>query len=264
MRSLDPASDVLASHRFVVVTVVVVALAACSRAPGTDTSSSSAASSSAASASTSASSSSSSSSTSAGDEGPPLPVVRDSATSLLFSFVDGGGRVQTVPSVSAVPEPVRKRVLVVDLDKTPEQRQAHRFAFFADLTAPAPDGTYPVVVVSRYDAARPVGAAALPAPDGAVVVYSAVWCGYCKKAKAWLTEHGVPFVERDVEKTAGAAAEVAGKLRAAGIPGGGVPVIDWAGSVVVGYDVAALQRLLQEKPTSAAAAGAATGGATTR
>ena len=115
-------------------------------------------------------------------------------------------------------------------------------------------------MVSRYDAARGQTAPAMaPPPDGSVVVYSAVWCGFCKKAKAWLTEHDVPFIERDVEKTPGAQDELAGKLKAAGVPGGGVPVIDWAGTIVMGFDVAAMERLLKEKPPSKAAppAGAA-------
>jgi len=199
----------------------------------------------------SASSTATPSSTSAADdEAPPAPVVRADATSLLFSFVDAAGRMQAVPSVGDVPEAVRRRVLVVDLAKSPEQRQAHRYAFFADLTSPAADGTYPVVAVSRYDAARGQGEAppSLPPADGSVVVYSAEWCGYCKKAKAWLAGRGVPFVERDVEKTPGAQAELQAKLKAANVPGGGVPVIDWGGSLVMGFDVAAFERLLQEKP----------------
>lgn len=180
---------------------------------------------------------------------PPLPVVTDDAKDLLFSFVGADGQVQAVSHVTEVPEPIKPRVLVVDLAKTPEQRQAHRYAFFADLMAKKPDGTYPVSVVSRYDAARGQNAPAIaPPPDGSVVVYSAVWCGFCKKAKAWLTERGVPFVERDVEKTPGAQEELSSKLKAAGVPGGGVPVIDWAGTIVMGFDVAAMERLLKEKP----------------
>jgi glutaredoxin len=179
-----------------------------------------------------------------GERLPPLPRVTDDANELLFSFVDAHGRVQAVPRAADVPTPVRSRVLVVDLARTPEERQAHRYAFFADLSAARPDGTYPVTVVSRYDAARgQVQAPAAPPPDGAVIVYSAAWCGFCKKAKAWLKEQGVPFVERDVEKTPGAQQELDQKLRAAGVPGGGVPVIDWAGSIVMGFDVAALERL---------------------
>jgi glutaredoxin len=184
-------------------------------------------------------------------DAPALPVVRADATTLLFSFVDAAGRMQAVPGVNDVPDAVRRRVLVVDLAKSPEERQAHRYAFFADLTAPGADGTYPVVVVSRYDAAtHKAGPTALPAPDGSVVVYSAVWCGYCKKAKAWLTRNQVPFIERDVEKTPGAQADLSAKLKASGVAGGGIPVIDWGGSLVVGFDVPSLERLLREQPAA--------------
>ncbi len=194
----------------------------------------------------------------AADDVPPAPVVRDEATSLLFSFVDAFGRVQTVPRTDAVPEAVRQRVLVIDLDKTPEQRQAHRFAFFADLTSRRPDGTYAVVAVSRYDAARQADGPAVDAPaEGAVILYSATWCGFCKKAKAWLKERRVPVVERDVEKTPGAQAELTRKLRAAQIPGGGIPVVDWSGTLVVGFDVPSFERLLREKPPAPPADGAA-------
>lgn len=186
---------------------------------------------------------------------PPLPIVKDDATELLFSFVGADGSVQAVSRVDQVPEPVKARVLVVDLARTPEERQAHRYAFFADLSAKKPDGSYPVSVVSRYDAARGQTAPAMaPPPDGSVVVYSAVWCGFCKKAKTWLTERKVPFVERDVEKTPGAQQELSAKLKAAGVPGGGVPVIDWAGTIVMGFDVAAMERLMREKPPKPAAA----------
>lgn len=189
-------------------------------------------------------------------DAPPLPKVTAGATTLLFSFVDAAGRMQAVPSVGDVPEAVRSRVLVVDLARTPEERQAHRYAFFADLTATQADGSYPVVVVSRYDAAKGQGAQAppsLPPSDGSVVLYSAEWCGYCKKAKAWMQQHQVPVVERDVEKAPGAQAELQAKLKAAGIPGGGIPVVDWAGTMVMGFDVAAFERLLKAKaPTPAA------------
>lgn len=188
-------------------------------------------------------------------DAPAVPVVRSDATTLLFSFVDAAGRMQAVPGVNDVPEAVRSRVLVVDLSKTPEERQAHRYAFFADLTAANPDGTFPVVVVSRYDAAtHQAGAPSLPPPDGSVVVYSATWCGYCKKAKAWLEQNHVPFIERDVEKAPGAQAELSAKLKAAGVPGGGIPVIDWGGTLVVGFDLPALQRLRDQAPPAAALA----------
>ncbi|WP_436500855.1 glutaredoxin family protein [Actinokineospora sp. HUAS TT18] len=32
-----------------------------------------------------------------------------------------------------------------------------------------------------------------------VVIYSADWCGDCRRAKSWLVANSVPFVEVDVE-----------------------------------------------------------------
>ena len=146
-----------------------------------------------------------------------------------------------------MPDEVRSRVLVVDLGKSPAQRQAHKVAFFADLSAKRPDGTYPVTVVSRYDASRGEAApSVLPTvPEGTVLLYSAVWCGYCKKAKRWLSERQVPFVERDVEKTPGAQAELSKKLKEAGIQGGGVPVLDWGGELVMGFNKGRMEQLLK-------------------
>lgn len=179
----------------------------------------------------------------------PLPRVHDDSKSLLFYFLDERGAVKTTASITEVPPALRSRVLVVDVAQTPEQRQAHRYNYFADLTARTADGSYPVVAVSRYDAAKGEGLTGTlePAPEGAVVVYSAEWCGFCKKAKAWLATHGVPFVERDVEKQPGVASELEEKLKQANIRGGGVPVIDWSGTVVMGFDVKRLQQLLDEE-----------------
>ncbi len=181
----------------------------------------------------------------AGDVVPP--VVSDTSDKLLFSYVDMRGRIQAKSRISEVPEEVRSRVLVVDLSKSPEARQAHKVAFFADLSAKGPDGTYPVTVVSRYDASRGEAApSVLPTvPDGTVLLYSASWCGYCKKAKRWMAERNVPFVERDVEKTPGAQAELSKKLKDAGIQGGGVPVLDWGGELIMGFNQARMEALLK-------------------
>lgn len=177
----------------------------------------------------------------------PVPHVTTGRTDLLFSFVDARGEVRAVSSVVEVPESVRERVLVTDLSMTPEQRQAHRYAFFVDLRAPDADGSFPVTTVSRYNAARGEGLNVIlpPAEKGAVVVYSAEWCGFCKKAKRWLTEKNVPFIERDVERQPGASKELSAKLEAAGIRGGGVPVIDWGGQIIMGFDVAKMTELYQ-------------------
>ncbi|MBL8916636.1 MAG: hypothetical protein JNM17_38400 [Archangium sp.] len=81
--------------------------------------------------------------------------------------------------------------------------------------------------------------------SGDVVIYSASWCGYCKKAKKWLTDHRVSFVDKDVEKEEGAAAELAQKARSAGVRPSGVPVIDFKGKLILGFDQAALEEAVR-------------------
>jgi glutaredoxin len=183
------------------------------------------------------------------DEDVVLPVVSADAKNLLFTWLNEYGRVKASSKLDDVPEELRERVLVTDLSLSSEQRQAHRYAFFTDLTAPGKGGRYPVVAVSRYDAARGEGLKVqlAPAPEGAVIVYSAEWCGFCKKAKRWLASKEVPFVERDVEKQPGVAEELKEKLAAAKVRGGGVPVIDWDGTIIVGFDQRRLEKLLAER-----------------
>jgi len=64
-----------------------------------------------------------------------------------------------------------------------------------------------------------------------ITMYSTSWCGYCKKARRWLTANGIPFVEKDVEKDAAAGAE----FRALTGGRGGVPVITVGETVIRGF-----------------------------
>lgn len=52
-----------------------------------------------------------------------------------------------------------------------------------------------------------------------VIIYSTIWCGFCKKAKAYFKQKGIAFSERDIEKSTQAKKE----YRSLG--GGGVPLI---------------------------------------
>ena len=72
-----------------------------------------------------------------------------------------------------------------------------------------------------------------------VVVYSTPTCPYCRQAKDFLTQHGVPFVERDVAADPAAAAELVRLTRQRG-----VPMIIGDGQVIVGFDRPALERLV--------------------
>ncbi|RMG21053.1 MAG: hypothetical protein D6729_01635, partial [Deltaproteobacteria bacterium] len=85
------------------------------------------------------------------------------------------------------------------------------------------------------------GAQVGPAPAEEVVLYGTAWCGYCKKARRWLKRRGIPFVDRDVERDPEAVQELARKARAAGVLPRGVPVIDVAGELVLGWSPEALE-----------------------
>ncbi len=75
-----------------------------------------------------------------------------------------------------------------------------------------------------------------------VVVYTTPTCGFCHQAKQYLQQRGVPFVESDVSRDRQAAAEM---VRLSGQQG--VPVIVIDGQVVLGFDRAAIDRLLRQR-----------------
>lgn len=64
-----------------------------------------------------------------------------------------------------------------------------------------------------------------------VIIYSAVWCGFCHAAKDYLDKIGVAYEDRDVEADPLYAAESISKSGQRGIP-----VIDIAGDIIVGFD----------------------------
>jgi glutaredoxin 3 len=64
-----------------------------------------------------------------------------------------------------------------------------------------------------------------------ITVYSATWCAFCHAAMDYFTKLGVSFTDIDVEKNPTAGAEAVEKSGQRGIP-----VIDIAGDIIVGFD----------------------------
>ncbi len=52
----------------------------------------------------------------------------------------------------------------------------------------------------------------------AVTIYTTSWCPYCRAAKDLLTKKGVAYEEIDVERTAGARSEMAGRAGRTSVP----------------------------------------------
>lgn len=181
-------------------------------------------------------------------EPPPPIVVGPNRTELVYSYSKDGRRFETATAIDQIPEEARKSVVVTDLSLSPEKRQADRYVYVADLTKARPDGTYPVSVASRYGLeAEITGTSTVAGKSNGVVVYSASWCGVCKKAKRLLDQWGVRYVEKDVEASRSAQQELAKKAAAAGIRPSGVPVIDVGGILLQGLDEQTLRSALQQQ-----------------
>jgi len=77
-----------------------------------------------------------------------------------------------------------------------------------------------------------------------VIIYGAEWCGACHDAARYLRSKGIAYVEKDVEKDAGAAREMQAKLAQNGLRSGSIPVIDVRGRVMVGFSPAEVDSAL--------------------
>jgi mycoredoxin len=73
-------------------------------------------------------------------------------------------------------------------------------------------------------------AAAAATNEAGVRLFVTSWCPHCQRAKAWMAQERVDYVEIDVEKVPGAAAELR-RLN----PRGGIPTLAANGEVVVGF-----------------------------
>jgi glutaredoxin len=200
---------------------------------------------------------------------PPL-TVRDDTPGLLLTWIDDKGDFHVEQKASDVPLVGRDAVRVVDPTR---DEGAHGDAIYvADLRVAGADGSYPVHTMSREDfdalaverraktnptlgtaSGSDGGEREPPARGGSdvasagrptVIVYGASWCSACHQAEAYFKQHGILFVEHDVEKEPEAAAEMRSKLRRAGLRDGSIPVIDVRGHIMVGFDPRSIQSAL--------------------
>ena len=198
-----------------------------------------------------------------------LPSVTDERTDLIFSwFADGGA--ETATTAEEVPAEARKDVRVQD-PTIPPEKAAPDFVFLADLTAPKKDGKYSVKAVKRDDfeaerrmaeeKAEKARQAALAAqvPSAApsvplqlapgtppVIMYATKHCPVCVKARRWLLEQKIPYVEKDLETDQAAAADLQKKGADQGVSVRGVPVFEIFGRIVPGFDPGTIATLLKQ------------------
>lgn len=178
-------------------------------------------------------------------EADPPFTVRGDLDGLWIQWFDESGPHQAT-SRDQIPVAHRQRVRVASLTIDPARRLPADQVYVADVTSER-DGRYPVTVVSRSEYERWVRGTEPsddPAGNKSVVLYGTSWCPACRRATAYLTELGVPFEQKDVEKDPAAAREVAALRERAGIPGNGIPVIDVGGTVLAGFNQGQLDAAL--------------------
>lgn len=141
---------------------------------------------------------------------------------LFYQFVDARGQVRFVETLDDVPEALRATV------------------GFVKMEAPPP--------LSPGDAARARAAqlekrgptrVAKAGGGSAIVLYSAEWCGACKKAKRYLSQRGVDYEVRDIDQPRWADE----LLRRTGQRA--IPVLDVGGRILTGFSAKGYDRLIE-------------------
>ncbi len=181
---------------------------------------------------------------------PPFEVRGEVDGLLLVWFDDEGPHV--APSRQEIPEAHRAFVRVDDLRLGPDEGSGPDHVYVADLSRPGEDGDYTVRRMPReaFDArVSEARASSEPtvadASDADVIIYGASWCGACRQTAAFLRDNDVSFVERDIERDPGAREAMQAAARAAGVQTTGIPVIDFRGEIITGFNRTALQRAIE-------------------
>ncbi|WP_372718641.1 glutaredoxin domain-containing protein [Immundisolibacter sp.] len=96
-------------------------------------------------------------------------------------------------------------------DRSPAETETEIITITPDIyQSPAVEGLSPAF---GTDDVRQNGAGS----QHKVVMYSTSWCGYCKKARRYFAENGIPYVDYDVETSAKGKRDYR-KLGAQGVP----------------------------------------------
>ena len=186
-----------------------------------------------------------------------FPIVNDSSTGLLLTWIDEKGEFHKEEKVADVPVTARDVVKVNDPEHEPLNADE---IFVVDLRQAQPGGNYPVRLMKREEfdhiavahrfkngggVLTQKSAGPIPEPPRpAVIIYGASWCGPCHQAAAYLKRRNIDFIEKDIEADQSAAREMQAKLEKAGRRGGSIPVLDVRGKIIVGFDQNAVENAL--------------------
>lgn len=139
------------------------------------------------------------------------------AMRLYYQFVDARRQVRFVERLEDVPQALRGSV------------------GFVKMATPPPLTPGDAARARRDElAANPVTVTSV---SSGVVLYSAEWCGACRKAKRHLARRGVTYEERDIDQPANAEALVNKTGSRA------IPVLDVGGRMITGFSASTYDEL---------------------
>ena len=144
-----------------------------------------------------------------------------SAKSVFYQWVDERGSVSFAASLDEVPTAWRQRAGRVELDAG---------GFTNGKTSS------PRAIPSRRPQRAPY---VPPAPVHEVTVYTAPWCGWCRKTLAFLDERGVDYDNKDIELDEEYADELREKTGRTAIP-----LVEIDGTQIRGFDPGQMAALL--------------------
>jgi glutaredoxin len=139
-----------------------------------------------------------------------------------YQWTDEGGAVRFAQSLDAVPAQWRERAGKIEVDASSELPRSARTA--AGKRSPSPAAIADEPRRALHD----------------VTVYTAPWCGWCRKTLAFLDERGVDYVNKDIEQDEEYAAELQEKTG-----GRSIPVVEIDGSMIRGYSPHEMAALLE-------------------
>ncbi len=121
---------------------------------------------------------------------------------------------------------------VHDIDEQPDNE-----VLFAELAKIEPE-------LARAWAIRAMAAAKAlppaPRPEAEVIMYCTSWCPSCRRARLWLKEKGISYIEIDITKDRTAAARVRGYANGNET----TPCFDVKGTIILNFDVPKLEKAL--------------------
>jgi glutaredoxin len=175
-----------------------------------------------------------------------IPVVAQAAPPIALA----AGSIASIGSASNAPSPSNALAREQAFQAFQEELRARdtmpgNSGALAPPEMPPPEPEAPPVESAPPLApAPPVASASLEGLR--VVIYTTSWCPVCKRAKAWMASHGVPYEEHDIEASRDDA-----RMNRTINPRGSIPTFDIEGDVMVGFSedglVATMQRAAQRR-----------------